>query len=84
MALKIIITTLRANSADDRLTVSILTPRFRDGDPAARHAIILLNHWAEFKQTCYMTSRVVRVCESNIIFRPSIPSVRRSVRHAIS
>ena len=35
---------------------------------------LLLNHWAEFNQTCYMTSCMVRVCESNIIFHFSLLS----------
>ena len=29
---------------------------------------LLLNHWVEFNQTCYMTSPHGRVCDSNIIF----------------
>ena len=36
---------------------------------------LLLNHWAEFNQTCYITSPNGKGCDSNIIFpcvRPSI------------
>ena len=39
----------------------------------------LLNNWAEFNQTCYMSSSLVRVCKSNLS-----PSVYLSVSHAIS
>ena len=37
--------------------------------PSVHPSCFLLNHWAEFNQTCYiMTSTVVRVCQCSILF----------------
>ena len=40
---------------------------------------LLLNHWAEFKQTCYMNS-----CHGKGVHKQVCPSVHPSFLHAIS
>ena len=78
-------------------SLCFLSPRFSDRDivnasvrPSARYAIYPQTTGRNLTKLATGLSRVVRVCDSNIIFHSAPwslsvrPSVRPSVRHAIS